>query len=416
MTRLPIAPLQSDAAKPLSQVLLVTLIPPDHEGTGTARREAYVIDALAEQMAVDVVTPGNVTDAEVIARARHIHLARPEPVRSSHRVGQLMQLRALLRVGPPRSVQLHAPLARAIAAAVPDWSSYDVVCIDWPEVVPLVNRRSDNAWVLTYQYLESRQALQRNAVARGLWEKARARLAVLPARAFERQSLDVFDAVFVTSPEDAEALGGRAIVAPNGVDCSRFQPSPVPGNPTLVMTASLGYEPNVAAAIWFTRRVLPLVRERRPDVRLQIVGFTPPPAVLELATLPGVSIHGTVPSVMPYLTAARIALVPLQVGSGTRLKALEAMAAGRPVVGTTVGLEGLGITDGVQAAIADEPTAMAHRIVQLLEDDGLADRMGVSGRAFVEQFYCWSNVTTPFVEKVVELADRRRRRSVQAAS
>jgi glycosyltransferase involved in cell wall biosynthesis len=114
-----------------------------------------------------------------------------------------------------------------------------------------------------------------------------------------------------------------------------------------------------------------------------------------------------VPTVLPYLAEARIALVPLHVGSGTRLKALEAMATGRPVVGTTVGLEGLGITDGVEAAVADKPGAMAGRIVELLEDDELASRMAAAGRKLVERSFCWSVVAKPFVEKVVELAQRR---------
>lgn len=392
-------------------VLLVSLLPPDHEGTGTARREAYLIDALAKHVSVDVVAPEAVTDPNVIVRTRNLYVAEAAPFHYGRRAAQLMQLRALLGLGPPRSVQVHAQITRAIASAVPDWSSYDAVCIDWPEVVPLVHERSDNAWVLTFQYLESRQALQRREVARGFWARARARVAVLPTRSFERWTLTAFDAVFVTSPDDADALGGRALLAPNGVDCDMFRPSPLPRQPRLIMTGSLGWEPNIVGAIWFARHVFPLVRDRLPDATLQIVGFNPPPSVLDLAAIPGVSIHGSVPTVVPYLAAARVALVPLHVGSGTRLKALEAMAMGRPVVGTAVGLEGLGITDGREAAMADEPDAMSRRIIELVEDDSLATRMGMAGRRLAESSYCWPTAMKPFVERVVQLAERREART-----
>src|SRR5207302_4004164 len=150
---------------------------------------------------------------------------------------------------------------------------------------------------------------------------------------------------------------------------ARFQPAPLADAPTLVFTGTLSWGPNIDGLTWFCTDVLPLVRARVPDVRLDIVGREPLPEVEALARLAGVSVHADVPSVVPWLEQARVAVVPLRIGSGTRIKALEAMAAGRPVVGTSVGLEGLDIEDGVHALVADEPPTLADAVVRVLTDD-----------------------------------------------
>src|SRR5205823_15052400 len=101
----------------------------------------------------------------------------------------------------------------------------------------------------------------------------------------------------------------------------------------------------IDGAVWFCTGVLPQVRSAVPTASVALVGRSPAPEVEALGALDGVEVHADVPSVVPYLRAARVAIVPLRIGTGTRLKAREAMAAGRPVVGTTVGLEGLAVTD-----------------------------------------------------------------------
>ena len=103
---------------------------------------------------------------------------------------------------------------------------------------------------------------------------------------------------------------------------------------------------------------------------------------------------------LPWLSRARVAVVPLRVGSGTRLKALEAMAAGRPLVGTTVGLEGLGVLDGVHALVADTAPAFAAAIVHALEDDGLAASLTTAGRLLAEDFE-WTAIGESFITAVL---------------
>ena len=154
-------------------------------------------------------------------------------------------------------------------------------------------------------------------------------------------------------------------------------------------------------AIRFCHEVLPRVREVVPGAELAVVGARPPQKVLDLAAQPGVSVHGDVPTVVPHLHAARVALVPLRIGSGSRLKALEAMAAGRPVVGTTIGLGGLRYVAGTHALVADDPAGLAAATIRLLREDVLARTMAAAGRALVEERYRWDRIADRFTDLVL---------------
>jgi glycosyltransferase involved in cell wall biosynthesis len=131
------------------------------------------------------------------------------------------------------------------------------------------------------------------------------------------------------------------------------------------------------------------VQRAAPAVQVAIVGRRPVPEVIALAERPGIELHADVPQMAPWFDWARAVVVPLHVGTGTRLKALEAMAAARPVVGTSVGLEGLGLVDGVHARVVDEPQAMAAAIIEILDDDAVAERLAAAGRRLVEDEAQW---------------------------
>jgi glycosyltransferase involved in cell wall biosynthesis len=161
----------------------------------------------------------------------------------------------------------------------------------------------------------------------------------------------------------------RIAVVGNGVDIDHFAGAGGGARRDLVFVGSMDYYPNVEAATAFSRQTWPLVRQRVPDARLLIVGANPGPTVLALAELPGVLVTGTVPDVRPYYRDALAAIVPLRTGGGTRLKILEAMAAGVPVISTPLGAEGLDVTPGRDILIAppDDAEAWTGHVLALAD-------------------------------------------------
>jgi glycosyltransferase involved in cell wall biosynthesis len=182
-------------------------------------------------------------------------------------------------------------------------------------------------------------------------------------------------------------------VVPNGVDTEQFQPGPeAAGPPHLVFTGAMGWQPNAEAMIYFCREILPAVRAHFPDVQLSIVGLQPPAEVVALGQQPNIHVTGFVPDVRPYIAEATVYIAPLKLGSGTRLKILEAMAMGKAVISTTIGAEGLEVTDGRHLLIADSAADFASRICELLADPGRRQALGQAGRALVEACYDWRAV------------------------
>jgi glycosyltransferase involved in cell wall biosynthesis len=154
----------------------------------------------------------------------------------------------------------------------------------------------------------------------------------------------------------------------------------------------MDWYPNEDAVAFFADEVLPRIQETVPDVAFSIVGGNPSARVQKLAERERVVVTGRVPEIKPYFAEATVFVVPLRIGSGTRLKILEALAMGKAIVSTTVGAEGLDLRDGEEILIADEPTAFADAVIRLLTDSELRRRVGETGRIRVEQDYDWRSI------------------------
>lgn len=218
---------------------------------------------------------------------------------------------------------------------------------------------------------------------------------------YEGDALRRFDGLLAVSDADRDTFvrlypGVRpeAIdVVATGVDTEYFAPAPEDTSSTeLVFTGSMDWLPNEDGMAWFVRDVLPLVRAEVPDARLSIVGRSPSPAVMKLASEPGVRVTGRVDDVRPYIGDAAVFVVPLRIGGGTRLKIFEAMAMAKAVVSTTVGAEGLPVTDGRDVLIADDAAAFARATVRLLRDLGERRRLEQAARTLVAEHFDWSVV------------------------
>jgi len=195
----------------------------------------------------------------------------------------------------------------------------------------------------------------------------------------------------------------RADAVPTGVDSEYFQArGPVPPAADLVFVGSLDWAPNIDGVDWFQREVLPLILQRKPDCSVAIVGRKPPKAIQELSTrYPGIQVTGTVPDVRPWLWGSKVSIVPLRVGGGTRLKIFEAMAAGIPVVSTTIGAEGLGARDGDTIRIADTPEDFAKACIALLDSSDERERLRSRALQMVTEQYSWEAVAGAFEKLLV---------------
>ena len=202
----------------------------------------------------------------------------------------------------------------------------------------------------------------------------------------------------VTSPDDAavvQTVTGRIVpVIPNGVDTDVFTQVPLTeADPlSIVFVGAMRYRPNAEAARWFAMDVLPEIRRRLPGARFAIVGADPPPDVTSLAALPGVTVAGTVPDVRPWLAQAGTVVVPLRAGGGTRLKILEAFAAGRPVVATTLGAAGLDVRDGQHLLIADSAPDLANAVYRIATNRTLGRQLVENARDLVLHRYRWQAI------------------------
>ena len=218
---------------------------------------------------------------------------------------------------------------------------------------------------------------------------------------YERRELARFDGILAVSDADRDtftrlypgAISQPVHVVPTGVDTDYFEPaSSDPQSRAMVFTGSMDWLPNEDAMLYFCREVLPAIRAEIPDASLAIVGRTPTPAVKKLAEEHGVTVTGRVDDVRPYMKEAAVYIVPLRIGGGTRLKIFEAMAMGKAVVSTTVGAEGLPVTDGEHVRLADEPAAFARAVVHLMRDLDERRRIEAAARALVVARYDWSAV------------------------
>jgi glycosyltransferase involved in cell wall biosynthesis len=159
------------------------------------------------------------------------------------------------------------------------------------------------------------------------------------------------------------------------------------------------HAPNVDAAAFLAREVMPHVWRQRGDARLTLVGEHPPSDVRALAG-PRVEVTGWVEDLEPVLAGARVAVAPLRFAAGVQIKAIEAMANGVPVVTTSLAAAGVMAADGVHLLVADEPEAIAARICALLDDDALWRRLSDAGRALISERYA-PEVVTPRIRALL---------------
>jgi glycosyltransferase involved in cell wall biosynthesis len=245
------------------------------------------------------------------------------------------------------------------------------------------------------------------ARSRNLARKLYARRSASTLRRLEQRSVNWFDGHVVVTGRDGDALRNMGCTADivtvdNGVDSALFcderleeayrvWPDRAAGaaRSRVLFVGSMDYYANVDCVLEFVTGAWPRIARQQPQLRFTIVGRNPPPEIRKLAGLPGVEVTGTVPDVRPYYREALASVVPLRIGGGSRLKILEAMAAGIPVVSTQLGAEGLQVRPGEDILLAESGEDFSDALLRLTREEGEWRRIAQAGRQLVRARYEW---------------------------
>jgi glycosyltransferase involved in cell wall biosynthesis len=296
---------------------------------------------------------------------------------------------------------------RCLASTV----GFDIVQIEHSHMALYLEALPPDAYdrsILEFVDVAFGQCARISSIELGLGKKVRRWLYSRMMRRWEPRYAERFDRCTAVSEVDRRLLMTvnprlQVDVVANGVDTKAYQPLARNGAPaSLLFVGTMSYSACADAVLYFCSEVLPLIRQAIDNVEMWIVGTDPPPEVLQLNGN-GVHVTGRVESVVPYYRRSTVCLVPLRAGGGTRLKILEAMALGRPVVSTTVGCEGLDVTDEVHLLVADSPEQFAEATLRLLGDRVLYQQMVSNARQLVVDRYDWDALAAQMIKIYGEL-------------
>lgn len=220
----------------------------------------------------------------------------------------------------------------------------------------------------------------------------------------EIRTLSDQDVIFSTSGQDRAIMQKDVsevpnYVVPNGVDTSFFSPNTTEEvEPySMVFTGMMAYTPNYDGMLYFLDQIFPLIREEVPQAKIYIVGKRPPKELKERAS-DHVEVTGFVDDVRPYVWKSKIFVVPLRMGSGTRLKVVESLAMKKPVVSTSIGCEGIDVVDGESILIEDSAEAFADSVIRLFNNNNLCNRIATKGHQVVKKNYEWESIGNKMLE------------------
>ena len=262
---------------------------------------------------------------------------------------------------------------------------------------------------------ESEGLLWRQHLRRGnLAKRAFGLINLIKLPAFQKRIMSHVAVVLSNSEREASFTrrqappGVEVWAVPNGVDGEFFAPPQTEGNKqnTILLCSGLAVYRNRAAALWFARRMFPRIRHQVPDAEFWIVGSHPNREIWRLAETPGIHVTGTVEDVRPYYAKAKVAVAPYRYGEGTKIKVVEAMACGTPMVSTSIGCQGIEVIDGQHLLIADNETDFSRRVIELLRDGQRAQTLAAAARGLAVDKYSWERLISNLEPKLEHLVRR----------
>lgn len=277
----------------------------------------------------------------------------------------------------------------------------DIVVFDFPHAAILAPEEFPMQSVLFTHNVEAEIFLRHlnvatNPLRKYIWNNQYRKM-----KAYERNVVARFNAVVAVSERDRQALMQdyeieNAHVIRTGVDLEYFSYGVPADAKNIVFTGSMDWMANVDGIEFFLEKVWPLVSRQEPESKMTVVGRNPPAALCDKAKDVNWELTGFVDDVRPYIRLAGVYVIPLRVGGGTRLKVFEAMASGCPVVSTTIGVEGLPLTDGEHYLRADSPDEIADAVLKLLANRDLRERLSGNARKYVEENFSFTRTAREF--------------------
>jgi glycosyltransferase involved in cell wall biosynthesis len=291
------------------------------------------------------------------------------------------------------SRQFHKEILARINSESPD-----LIHVEWTPYARYLSGISTPKTVIATHNIEAQIWLRRARHSGTPLEKAFFAIQAIKMRAFERRCLSRAHEVTAVSAEDLEWLEKEGItqsgLVENGVDTEYFQPTMgCEVKQEILLLASLDWYPNQDAVRYFVSEIMPRVRAKLPDAKVKIVGRRPPnDLVSQIRSVPGATLFSDVPDVRPFLAQSSAFVVPLRIGGGSRIKILEALAAGKAIVSTPIGAEGLELRSGEHLLVAERPDDFADRVIDVLTQPELRQKLGREGRGLVADRYTWNQM------------------------
>jgi glycosyltransferase involved in cell wall biosynthesis len=380
-----------------SRVLYVASSSPVPSKIGPARRNFHMLRQLARFYDVSLLTIGSSRDATRFAEALDtvVPVAHFAP---SHWGTSRRHAWKVWRTLTQRCdfVPTHEPGLRALCADIVQEGRFDVIVLSCvllrglplPSNVPIIGDTHNVEF----------DVLRRTALGADDWgRRVHATAQWRATRREERRSSRDVALLLATSERDREVFEREfdvphVSVVPNGIDLAEFTPASGTGRAdTILYSGLMSYYPNQQAVRWFLDAVFPEVLRRVPAATFVVAGAAPPRWLLARGG-ERVRVTGPVPDMRPYIEQARAVVAPLWIGGGTRVKILEALAVGRPVISTTVGAEGLGTRHGESILLADDAATFARHVASVLTDEALARSLTEQGRRHIVRHFDWNTI------------------------
>jgi sugar transferase (PEP-CTERM/EpsH1 system associated) len=328
-------------------------------------------------------------------------------------------IQALLSFQPYRVVKFwHRSFYQKVCQLLQS-KAFDVIWIHCLNMAAYLNPALTHEAIVVLDQLDIDEFVWERYARNGNWAiRMFARWNLIKLRRFRERVLRYFDVILSVSEQEAEFTRKRAPkscriwTVPNGVDVEYFRPPSEEGKKgnIIMFSGSMDVTMNIDAVVRFVREIFPVIKKAIPDVEFWIVGRNPDLRVRKLVEISGVRVTGTVEDVRPYYERAKVFVAPLRYGAGTKLKILEAMAMGVPIVSTSVGCQGINVAWGKHLFVEDDNERMAERVIELLENESVREGLSAAGRALVEKKYSWQSVISETESKLQELVAKKKAR------